>query len=119
MTMNTYRFTLNGTAQEVVALPDQSLPEILREEFGITSAKNGCAPQGQCGACLVLVNGTPKASCAVIMAKADGKDILTLEGVSEDERRLYARAYQAAAGLQCGFCTPGLVLRTKSLTDRH
>ena len=113
-----YRFTLNGMAEEVEAYSDQSLLEVLREKFKITSVKNGCAPQGQCGACLAIIDGSPKNACAVIMEKVEGKTVLTLEGVSEDERQLYARAFQSAAGLQCGFCTPGLVLRIKWLTDR-
>ncbi len=113
-----YRFTLNGMAEEVEAYSDPSLLEVLREKFKITSVKNGCAPQGQCGACLAIIDGSPKNACAVIMEKVEGKTVLTLEGVSEDERQLYARAFQSAAGLQCGFCTPGLVLRIKWLTDR-
>src|SRR5664279_1180542 len=118
MTTTTYQFTLNGVAQRVTGFPDQSLLEVLREQLRVTSVKNGCAPQGQCGCCLVLVNGAPKDSCAVTMEKVEGKEILTLEGVSEDERQLYAKAFLVAAGLQCGFCTPGLVLRIKWLTDR-
>ena len=118
MTTTVFHFSLNGAAQQVAAYPDQSLLEVLREQFRVTSVKNGCAPQGQCGCCLVLVNGAPKDSCAVTMEKVEGKEILTLEGVSEDERQLYANAFQIAAGLQCGFCTPGLVLRIKWLTDR-
>ncbi len=116
--MKLYRFSVNGMAREVEAYPDQSLLEVLRQQLKITSVKDGCAPQGQCGACLALVDGAPKNSCAVTMEKVDGKAILTLEGVAEAERQLYARAFQAAAGLQCGFCTPGLVLRIKWLTDR-
>src|SRR5690242_9419624 len=115
--MKTIRFTLNGQPRETEIHAGQSLLEVLRQGFKICSVKDGCAPQGQCGCCLALVDGAPKNSCAVPAEKADGKSILTLEGVPAAERRLYADAFQAAAGVQCGFCTPGLTLRIKWLTD--
>ncbi|WP_319241704.1 selenium-dependent xanthine dehydrogenase [uncultured Propionivibrio sp.] len=116
--MTLYHFTLNGTPVEAEAEPTQSLLEILRTQFKIISVKSACAPQGQCGACLALIDGVPRTSCSLAMGKIEGKKILTLEGVSEEERALYAQAFQKAAGMQCGFCTPGLVLRIKWLTDR-
>lgn len=116
--MNLYRFTLNGTPVETHAEPQQSLLEILRGQFKIVSVKSACAPQGQCGACLALIDGVPRTSCSLAMSKIEGKKITTLEGVGEEERQLYAKAFQIAAGMQCGFCTPGLVLRIKWLTDR-
>ncbi|HXD41366.1 MAG TPA: selenium-dependent xanthine dehydrogenase [Ramlibacter sp.] len=116
--MNLYQFSLNGNPVQLHAPSDRLLVEVLRENFQIGSVKNGCAPQQQCGACLILINGIPKNSCALDMEKVQGKEVLTLEGVSADERQLYATAFQAAAGLQCGFCTPGLVLRIKWLADR-
>jgi selenium-dependent xanthine dehydrogenase len=116
--MNLYQFSLNGTPVQLHAPSDQLLLEALRENFKVTSVKNGCAPQQACGACLALINGVPMNTCALTVEKVQGKEVLTLEGVSEDERQLYARSLQAAAGLQCGFCTPGLVLRIKWLTDR-
>ena len=119
MSTQLYQFAVNGVSRQVHAYPDQSLLEILRQDFKITSVKDGCAPQGQCGACLTLIDGTPKNACVVTMDKVAGKSVLTLEGVSEEERQLYAKAFQAAGALQCGFCTPGFVLRTKWLTDRH
>ncbi|MEO8653214.1 MAG: selenium-dependent xanthine dehydrogenase [Ramlibacter sp.] len=116
--MNLYQFSLNGTPVQVHAAADRLLLEVLRENLKTTSVKNGCAPQQACGACLILINGVPKNSCALTMDKVQGKEVLTLEGVGEDERQLFATSLQAAAGLQCGFCTPGLVLRIKWLTDR-
>lgn len=118
MSTNLYEFTLNGSPVQVAAHPDQLLVEVLREQLQVTSVKNGCAPHQQCGACLALVNGAPVNTCGLVMEKVGGKQVLTLEGVAEDERQLYARAFQAAAGLQCGFCTPGLLLRTKWLVDK-
>ena len=108
---------LNGAARKFDVSADASLLELLRDHAGLTSPKDGCAPQGQCGACLALVDGHPKMSCAVPARAAAGKSVLTLEGVSADERRIYAEAFARTAGLQCGFCIPGIVLRMKSVLD--
>jgi len=112
-------FTLNGVGRHVVARDDESLLEVLRERCGVTSVKDGCAPQGQCGCCLALIDGHAKVTCAMPAARARGADILTLEGVSEEERALTARAFAVAAGVQCGFCIPGFALRAKWLLDRE
>jgi len=117
--LDTITFQLNGERKQAEVHPGQSLLELLRETFRITSPKDACSPQGQCGCCLVLVDGRPKTSCSVPADKVEGKAVLTLEGVPEAERQLYARAFQVAAGLQCGFCTPGLTLRIKWLTDQE
>ena len=98
--------------------PGESLLEVLRDRCGITSPKDGCSPQGQCGCCLALIDGNPKVTCATPAATADGKSVLTLEGVAVAERELIAQAFAAATGLQCGFCIPGIALRAKHLTDR-
>ncbi len=116
--MKTFEFSLNGELQTIETEADQSLLEVLRETFKIKSLKDACAPQGQCGACLALIDGKPRKTCSLPMAAVKGKEVITLEGVAEAERQLYADAFQVAAGLQCGFCTPGLVLRIKHLTDR-
>jgi selenium-dependent xanthine dehydrogenase len=117
--MKTVKFHLNGVAREVETWPDEPLVDVLRDVFKITSLKAGCGPQRECGCCLALIDGTPKVTCSVRVAQVDGRSILTLDGVSNNERQLYADAFQAAAGLQCGFCTPGLVLRIKYLTDQE
>lgn len=111
-------FTLNGRPASAPIAPGESLLEVLRNRFGLTAIKNGCAPQGQCGACLVLIDGAPRTSCATPAAKVAGKSVLTPEGIPEDERKLFADAFQIAAGHQCGFCTPGIIMRVKSLVDR-
>ena len=116
--MKTIKFHLNGEAREIEAWPDQPLLEVLREKFKLKSLKSGCSPQRECGACLALIDGQPKVTCAVRVEQVEGRSITTLEGVSDNERRLYADAFQAAAGMQCGFCTPGLVLRIKWITDQ-
>ena len=116
--MKTIQFTLNGKPRQFETEPDRLLIETLRETFAIKSVKSGCSPQRECGACLILFDGQPKLACAVRAEQVQGRSIVTLEGVSDNERRLYADAFQAAAGLQCGFCTPGFVLRIKWMTDQ-
>src|SRR3974390_866031 len=106
-------FTLNGTPAEAEVEDGQSALDLLREGYRLTSLKDACQPQGQCGCCLALVDGAPKTTCAIPAEKLEGRGVVTLEGVPEPERRLFADAFQAAAGLQCGFCTPGLALRIK------
>jgi xanthine dehydrogenase molybdenum-binding subunit len=113
------RFVLNGTAREVEPRPGESLLETLRERCGVTSVKDGCSPQGQCGCCLALVDGNPKVTCAVPAEKADGATILTLDGVSAEEREMLAKSFSAAAAVQCGFCIPGIALRAKHLIDHN
>ncbi len=112
-------FTLNGTPVRVEPRPGESLLEVLRERCGITSLKDGCSPQGQCGCCLALVDGDPKVTCAMPAMSAEGKSVVTLEGIGVEERALIAGAFAAANGLQCGFCIPGIALRAKHLTDRN
>lgn len=110
-------FVLNGAPVEVGAHPH--LLAALREELDVTSPKDGCSPSGQCGCCLVLLDGKPVVSCQVGLDRADGKDVVTLEGIGEEERNRYARAFAATGALQCGFCTPGILIRTKALVDKH
>ena len=110
---------LNGAARAFDVAADASLLELLRDHAGLTSPKDGCSPQGQCGACLVLVDGHPKTACAVPARAAAGKNVLTLEGVAESERRIYGEAFARMAGVQCGFCIPGIVLRMKSVLDAN
>ena len=116
--MKTISFQLNGATKQIEVAPNETALEVLRETCGIKSVKDACSPQGLCGCCLTLIDGQPKNACMVKAEKIAGRAIVTLEGVSDNERKLYADAFQAAAGLQCGFCTPGVVLRTKWLTDQ-
>ena len=111
-------FVLNGAHRTLDVPADLTLLQLLRHYCGITSVKDGCAPQGQCGCCLALINGAPKVTCAMPAARADGADIRTIEGVSARDRELCARAFASAAGVQCGFCLPGIALRATWLLDR-
>lgn len=90
----------------------------LREELDITSAKDGCSPSGQCGCCTVLVDGKAMVSCVTSLEKVEGKEITTLEGFDPAERDRLANAFAVCGALQCGFCTPGILVRTKALLDR-
>jgi len=110
-------FTLNG--RPFVARVDDrtSLMDILREQAGLISPKNGCAPQGSCGCCTVLVNGRALASCVVPARQIAGATVVTLEGLDARERHVFAHAFAVAGGVQCGFCTPGIVVAAKHLID--
>jgi xanthine dehydrogenase molybdenum-binding subunit len=90
----------------------------LREELDVTSAKDGCSPQGQCGCCTVLLDGKAIQACLVSMEKAAGKEVITLEGLDDQERDRYAKGFAATGALQCGFCTPGILMRAKALIDQ-
>ena len=104
-------FTLNGEKRELDVSEGESLLETLRNRCDIYSAKDGCQPQGQCGCCVALIDGLPKTTCAIPAEKIDGKEIVSLEGLSEEERQLIATSFVDAAGLQCGFCIPGIAMR--------
>ena len=110
-------FTLNG--EEVSVRGDHPhLLAALREELDIASAKDGCSPSGQCGCCTVLIGGKAIVSCVTSLEKAEGKEITTLEGFDPAERERLGNAFAACGALQCGFCTPGILVRTKALLDR-
>ena len=113
------QFHLNGSPTSVEPSAGESLMTTLRERCGVLSVKDGCSPQGQCGCCLALVDGRAVTSCAVPTAKVEGKRVVTLEGLPVEERAMLADSYAEAGALQCGFCTPGLVLRTKFLLDKN
>ena len=110
-------FTLNGA--EVDASSDhEHLLAALRDELGVMSPKDGCSPSGQCGCCTVLVDGKARVACQTSMDKTAGAEVVTLEGVDPVERDRMAAAFAAHGALQCGFCTPGIVMRTKSMLDK-
>src|SRR4030095_4563996 len=108
-------FTLNGKQTTASYEPGMHLLEVLREECGIVSAKNGCAPEGACGCCLVLIAGTPALSCLRKPEQTEGRAIVTLEGLPEDVRTRMGDAFVLEGGVQCGFCIPGIVVRAASL----
>ncbi len=111
-------FTLNLNGNTVTAAEDMNLLDYLREEARLTSVKNGCG-EGACGACMVLVEGEAKRACTLTLGKVYGKTVITVEGLSEREKEIYSRAFIEAGAVQCGFCTPGMVISAKSLLDRE
>ncbi|MCA9654134.1 MAG: selenium-dependent xanthine dehydrogenase [Myxococcales bacterium] len=117
--MSEVSFTLNGKPVQISTRPQETLLEALRGRCGVISTKDGCSPQGQCGCCLAVIDGQAKTTCAMPASKAAGREVLTLEGVDEQERELIARCFVASAGLQCGFCIPGIALRAKHLVDKN
>ncbi len=111
-------FTLNGRPSKVSFEEGMNLLEVLRDVCGITSPKDGCAPQGACGCCTVMVDGRAVLACLRKPESAEERSVTTLEGVPDAKRRLLADAFVREGGLQCGFCTPGIVARVASLLDR-
>lgn len=110
-------FELNGT-EVTIRGNHPHLLSALREELDIISPKDGCSPTGQCGCCTVLIDGKARVACQVSLDKAAGHTVTTLEGMDPDEVDRMARAFAACGALQCGFCTPGIAVRTKALLDR-
>jgi aldehyde oxidoreductase len=111
------RFNLNGRPVEVCD-EHPHLLSALREELGVVSTKDGCSPSGQCGCCTVLIDGKAFVSCQVSLEKAAGKSVTTLEGFDPAERERFAAAFASTGALQCGFCTPGIIVRLKALLDK-
>jgi CO/xanthine dehydrogenase Mo-binding subunit/aerobic-type carbon monoxide dehydrogenase small subunit (CoxS/CutS family) len=111
-------FTLNGKSTAVSYEPGMDFLEVLREECKVVSPKNGCAPEGACGCCAVLVDGQPVLACLRKPEHMEGHDVVTLEGVPEDMRRVLSEAFLLEGAVQCGFCIPGIVVRASGLL-RH
>ncbi len=111
------RTTINGEATEFLCEPRQSLLECLRDILGLTGVKEGCN-DGNCGACTVIMDGQIVNSCLVLGVEAEGREITTIEGIGRDgELHPLQRAFLDQAALQCGFCTPGVILAAKALLD--
>ena len=110
--------TVNGEPQEADVWGGESLLFALRERLGLPGSKNACE-QGECGSCSVLLDGTLVCACLVLAAQADGHQVVTVEGLV-DEGRLHRvqEAFVEAGAVQCGFCTPGLVVATADLLER-
>lgn len=111
-------FVLNGKSIEASYEPGMHFLEVLREECGVTSPKNGCAPEGACGCCAVLDNGRPVLACLRKPENMEGHEITTMEGVEEDLRRVLGDAFAREGAVQCGFCIPGIVMRASLLVKQ-
>jgi len=115
MTAATVAFTLNGAPVEVAAAG--SLLDALRESLGVHSVKDGCSPQGQCGCCTVWIDGQPRVACVTQVGRVAGRSVTTIEGLADGGR--WAQSFADHGGSQCGFCTPGIIMRAAALSDEQ
>jgi CO/xanthine dehydrogenase Mo-binding subunit/aerobic-type carbon monoxide dehydrogenase small subunit (CoxS/CutS family) len=111
-------FTLNGKTTTASWEPGMHFLEVLREECGVVSAKDGCAPEGTCGCCLILVDGYPALACLRKPEQMDGHNVVTVEGLPGETRRIVSEAFVLEGGVQCGFCIPGIIVRAASLMQQ-
>jgi len=119
MKSRTIDFVLNGQSVGVEVKPWRTLLEMIREDLKLTGTKEGCG-HGECGSCTVIMGGKTVNSCLVPALEADGQDILTIEGLSErDKLNPIQEAFVEHSGMQCGFCTPGMIISAKDLLDRN
>ncbi|HWJ00503.1 MAG TPA: (2Fe-2S)-binding protein [Burkholderiales bacterium] len=112
--MKKISFTLNGEERHLELEPWRSLLDALRNEAGLTGTKKGC-DVGDCGACTVLVDGKPLNSCLMLGVEADGREVVTIEGIEHPLQEKFAQL----GGAQCGFCTPGMIVMAKALLDEN
>jgi xanthine dehydrogenase molybdenum-binding subunit len=112
-------FQLNGRSTTVSFEDGMHFLEVLRESCGVSSVKDGCAPQGVCGCCTVLLDGKPALACQLDPAKVDGSEVVTLEGLPDRQRQLLSEAFVREGAVQCGFCTPGIALRAAHLINKN
>ncbi len=119
MTVHQIHLTINGSREEVVVPSNMTLLRLLRETVALTGTKNGCAA-GECGACTVMLNGEPVNSCMVLAVECDGATVQTVEGLAQDGRLApIQEAIIQEGGVQCGFCTPGMLISTMALLARN
>lgn len=118
LALHTLTLTINGRVEQATVPSHLTLLHFLRETLALTGTKNGCTA-GECGACLVLLNGEPVNSCLVLAAECDGAEIVTVEGLAHD-RQLdpLQQAFIDAGAVQCGFCIPGMLISARALLNR-
>jgi aldehyde oxidoreductase len=118
--MTKIRLRINGTWRELILDGKTMLLDLLREDLRLTGTKQSCDRKGQCGACTVVVNGKAVRSCLTRAAELNGADIITVEGLgTPDNPHLIQQAFVLSGAIQCGFCTPGMIMATKALLDEH
>ena len=116
----TVAFLLNDKKISLTSLPNRSLLDVLREDLGLTGAKDACGGEGECGACTVILNGKPVNSCMVFIGQIEGTQITTIEGLlNNGKHHRLQKAFVEAGAVQCGFCTPGAILTAKTLLDEN
>ena len=111
-------FVLNGAPVDVVVTPTETLLDVLRERLGVTGPKRGC-DDGDCGACTVLLDGEPVRSCLTLALTVNGRQVLTVEGLSNGDLHPLQTAFHEHGAFQCGFCTPGMLMSAKALLDHN
>ena len=112
--------TVNGTKRTVTASPDLVLIDLLRNDLHLTGTKQSCDRKGQCGACTVIVDGKTVRSCTTKVAKLEGSEVISIEGLGTPENpHLIQEAFVLTGAIQCGFCTPGMIMATKGLLDKN
>ena len=111
--------TVNGEEQHLEVKPNRTLVDVLREDLGLTGTKKGCN-EGKCGSCTVLMDGLPISSCMILAAQVDGKNIVTIEGLAQGGKaHPLQEAFAEKGAVQCGYCTPGMILTAKALLDEN
>ncbi len=119
MKENDIKFILNGEPVTVKCSPSLTLLKLLREKLDLTGTKTGCE-RGECGACTVLLEGEPVNSCLVLAGQVEGKEVETIEGISRgEELHPLQQAFIDKTAVQCGYCTPGMIMAAKALLDRN
>ena len=119
MTVHTITLTVNGAREQLAVPPNMTLLHMLRERLALTGTKNGCEA-GECGACTVLVDGEPVNSCLMLAIEADGCEVLTIEGLApEGHLSSLQQAFVDHNAVQCGFCTPGMLISAHALLQRN
>lgn len=117
--MKQIRLVVNGKSYKISIPPWRTLLEVIREDLKLTGTKEGCG-LGECGACTVIMDGRIVNSCLVLAAEADGEQITTIEGLTDgDKLHPIQQAFVDHGGLQCGFCTPGMIMSAKALLDEN
>lgn len=111
-------FTLNGQAVEIDAAADRRVVDLLRENLGLTGTKEGCG-SGDCGACTILVDGESRLSCLMLAAQLQGRSVTTIEGIATEYLHAIQAAFVEHGAVQCGFCTPGMVMASMDLLRRN
>lgn len=120
MTIFEILMTVNGERVSLFTSPGRTLLDVLRNDLGLTGAKDSCGGEGECGACTVLLDGFPVNSCLVLIGQANGRSVVTIEGLSrEGIPHPLQKAFVDVGAVQCGFCTPGAILASKALLDRN
>jgi len=115
----TLHFTVNGNDVELQTEPNRTLLDLLREDLGLTGAKDGCGGEGECGACTVLMDDEPVNACLVLAGQADRRLIVTIEGLAPgEELHPLQKAFVEDGAVQCGFCTPGAIMSAVGLLKR-